>query len=160
MKRALLLLLFLMSSAILCHAQYHNRYHDARMIASAIADEQENRMLNNTRFDERALQLNPAAWEEYQKYTQLADEYKSKAQTWGIVALGGIGVSCLALIPISSFSFDDFAWRSGVLTVGGITTLVGLVGATIQFNRIRENKREFIYYLKASNNGIGIVTLF
>ena len=37
---------------------------------------------------------------------------------------------------------------------------VGLIGIAVQIDRIKTNKKDFIYYLNTSNNGVGIVTIF
>jgi hypothetical protein len=57
---------------------------------------------------------------------------------------------------------DDPTFIAGasMLTVGCAVACVGLIGMAVQVNKIKVNKKEFIYYLKTTHNGIGIVSIF
>ena len=69
----------------------------------------------------------------------------------------------IGLIPMYYGSIEnDIAFYSGtaVVTLGCLTSIIGYCGYTSQIGKIKINKKEFIYYLKASHNGLGIVTVF
>ena len=66
----------------------------------------------------------------------------------------------------SSYAVGDprsdtaFAWGIGLLSTGAVVGTIGCIGILVQSDKIRGKKKDFIYYLKTTNNGIGIVTLF
>lgn len=69
----------------------------------------------------------------------------------------------IGLIPMSYGSIkNDIALYSGtaIFTLGCLTSIIGYCGYTSQIGKIKINKKEFIYYLKTSHNGLGIVTVF
>ena len=170
MKRIILVLsiLFIGFSA---KAQFHyyNPYLYAAYSAEANAEAIDSRQLNNVRFDENAIKQNPEAWAKYNDYLALNADYAKKLRAYNIVGWTGVGAMCLSLIPSCvalGYETNDFRYdvSMGVgltlLSAGAITSCVGLIGATVQTSKIKTNKREFIFYLKTSNNGVGVVTLF
>lgn len=94
---------------------------------------------------------------------------QKKYRTYSAIGWSGVGIGCLSLIPIfieAGYDYDDprsdrtFAIGIGGLSVGLITACVGYVGMAFQMDKIKTNKKEFIYYLRTTNNGIGIVSIF
>lgn len=76
---------------------------------------------------------------------------------------------CSSIIPLfvaESYDYDDprsdtaLGWSVGLFSVGSIAAIVGYYEMSLQLDRIKHNKKEFIYYLKTTNNGMGIVTIF
>jgi hypothetical protein len=166
MKRFILLAL-LSFIGITMKAQYnnYNPYH----YAAASAEVNETYKLNNIRFNESALIKNPTAWRAYNNYLYRNTEYAKKYRTYSAIGWSGAGVACLSLIPLlieSGYDYDDprsdtmFAIGIGGASVGLITACVGYLGMAFQMDKIKTNKKEFIYYLKTTHNGIGIVSIF
>lgn len=168
MKRIVLIIIFWGICSFYCIAQYNNNYTPFDYaIAAAMTDEVYK--LNNIRFDENALSQNPEAWNEYQKYLRIDSYYAKKSKTYNTIGWIGVGVTCTSLIPLiqyCNYDYDDprqdaaLGWSVGLLCAGGITTLVGYIGAIVQLDKLKINKKDFIYYLKTTNNGVGIVTIF
>lgn len=166
MRRILLLSALLLLGCTCCMAQY-NDYYNPYDYAVAAAETNEIYRLNNIRFDENALSRNPEAWAAYQDYLEINEYYANKSKTYNTVAWIGAGVACLSLIPLlvsgdSAGPGSDAAlgWSAGLLSAGGIAAVVGYTGVAVQLREMRNNKKQFIYYLKTTNNGIGIVTIF
>lgn len=165
MKRQLLLLAILAINTCLCQAQYYRNYNPYE-VAVITEDVKETRMLNNIRFNEEALKSNAEAWNRYQAYQNEIATYQKESRTYEIITYSGLGIACASLVPMMmggnsiSSARSAMYWGTGLLTLGGLTTLVGYVGMSIQSDRIKTSKKELIYYLKASHNGIGIVTIF
>ena len=152
-------------------AQFHhfNPYLYSAYSAHATADAIDSRQLNNIRFDENAIMQNPVAWEKYNEYLSLNADYAEKLRKYNITTWSGVGAMCLSLIPTCvAFAYEpddvryDISMSVGMtlLSAGAITSCVGLIGSSVQTRKIKTNKREFIFYLKTSNNGVGVVTLF
>lgn len=151
-------------SCFISKAQY-NPYTYA--VAAAEVDEEYK--LSNIRFDVEALKANPKAWSAYQDYLSVNSNYQKKANVYGKVTLAGLGVTCASFIPMllaSGYDYDDsrgdvmMGCGLGLLCAGGITSLIGCYGWVIQADRMNSNKKDFIFYLKTTNNGVGIVSLF
>lgn len=162
MRRFVLILLMLGASAI-CKAQFHYGYeYTPYDYAKANAKVMEEYQLSNIRFDEYALQQNPGVWENYLKYKDLQTNLYKKDNTYSIVAWSGFGALAAGALFTSALGHTDVGTYAGpvLIIAGGIATLVGSAGMLIYDSKIKTNKKEFIYYLKAANNGIGIVTLF
>ena len=149
-------------------AQYNNTYNPY-LAAALTAEAVNNKHLDNIRFDPNALMQNPEVWEAYQTYLGQVKQLNKKDKIYTTFAYSGLGIMAVSLIPIfmeSSYSYDDprsdaaFAWGIGLLSTGAVVGTIGCIGALIQSDRIRGKKKDFIYYLKTTNNGIGIVTLF
>lgn len=143
---------------VTCKAQYipYNTYQYAQATVDAI----DTYRLNNIRFDENALRENPDVWNRYMNYVRTNNYYVKRATTYGIIGLTGIGVVCISLIPLYTQCNNWEAWTIGLMSAGGIAGIVGSIGLSVQLNKVKINKKEFIYYLKTANNGIGIVTMF
>ncbi|MBP3382715.1 MAG: hypothetical protein J6K78_02265 [Tidjanibacter sp.] len=171
MKRLFLFTLILLTSGI-CKAQYrsdNNSYAQAAYWAAVVAESNETRMLNNIRFDYNAIRKNPAALSYYNNYVSLNEEYLKKYNTYTWVALGGVGVMCSSLIPLIkslSYEYDDprsdtaVEWGLGIMGASLVPMLVGYCGMAIYADKMKINKKELIYYLKANHNGLGVVALF
>lgn len=168
MKRLILISVLFGVFSICCKAQYNSNYTPFDYaIAAAMTDEIYK--LNNIRFDENALSRNPEAWAAYQKYLGINSYYAKKSKTYNTIGWIGVGVTCSSLIPLllyCDYDYDDprgdsaLGWSVGLLSVGGIAALVGYIGAFVQLDKLKANKKDFIYYLKTTNNGVGIVTIF
>lgn len=164
MKRIILIAVVL-TTGFICKAQYN--YYNPYAYAAIAAETDEIYRLNNIRFDEDAIRQNPKAWNAYLNYLNINSEYVKKSKTFSTVSWVGLGVMCTSLIPMClDYDYDDprgdsaLDWGLGLLCAGGVTSLVGLLGWAFQLDKIKANKKEFIYYLKTTNNGIGIVTIF
>lgn len=156
----MILILALLTIGVISNAQY-NPYYNPYLYASIAAETDETYRLNNIRFDENAIRQNPDAWNSYQNYLSINADYLKKYRTYSIVGWSGIGIMCVSLIPmLSSDSDSSLAWGLGLLGAGTIVSSVGLFGLAVQIDRIKINKKDFIYYLKTNNNGVGIVTIF
>ena len=165
-------LLFILFSLLLIptlgRAQY-NDYYNPYLTAALTAEAIDSKQLENIRFDPNVLVQNPEAWETYQTYLGQVEQLNKKSKTYNVLMYTGIGVMAVSLIPIfmeSSYSIGDprsdtaFAWGIGLSSAGAVVGTIGLIGSLVQSDRIKGKKKDFIYYLKTSNNGIGIVTLF
>ena len=161
MKRIVLIMVtVLLLGNVCCRAQY-NYYYSPHDYAVAAAEANETYRLRNIRFDENALKKNPEAWQAYQNYLQANEYYADRRETYRTVTWIGVGVVCLAAIPVA-VSHDPVAvgLSACLMSAGGVAALVGSSGMAIQLNAMKSSKKEFIYYLKTTNNGVGIVTLF
>ncbi len=160
--KKLVLLTIALTMGFMCNAQYrHNDYITPEDVISAI----ETTKLNNIRFDVNVFKETPEVWNNFQEYVKLNESLEKKRNTFSIVAWSGLGVGCLAFIPLVAaplgVSTDGYMLCSQVMVgVGAAAMLVGGIGASIQMGKMKSNKKEFIYYLKTTNNGVGIVTLF
>lgn len=168
MKRYFLIILILISSSFVSFAQFH-KYYSPYAYAAAAAEVDETQKLNNIRFDARALADNPEVWANYRSYLDRQSKYLKQSKPYEIVFWSGLGVACTGLIPLfvqMDYDYDDprsdaaLGWSIGLLSAGSVATIVGYCGMAVQLERIKDNKKEFIYYLKTSNNGVGIVTIF
>ena len=161
MKR-LLLVLMLSVIGVVCSAQYHHLHHHLTPYEIALA--QENQMLSNIRFDESKLQENPEVWARYQNYLTVNETARVKAKPYVASCWIGLGFMAASLIPLKAWEPNEndsaLMWCSGLLTVGSVAAIVGCVGYSVQLSKIKYNKKEFIYYLRTTNNGVGIVSLF
>lgn len=166
MKKLLSVLVLLLCGLALKaqYSPYYNPYMAAEIAGESIAKNEQIRQLNNVRFDEKALKENPVAWGEYCNYLNRNKEYDQKSDVWSFTLYMGLGLSAISLIPILSanHSNSDSLTNLGIgLCAGGCTLmLIGEVGIAVLKDRQRENKENFIFYLKTTNNGVGIVTLF
>lgn len=165
--KQIILTIFLILIGTIAKAQYYN--YNPYLYAAAAAETNETYQLNNIRFDEKAIIKNPKAWNAYNNYLSLNAEYAKKYRVYSAIGWSGIGVACVSLIPLcieAGYDYDDprsdttFAIGMSILSVGTIAGCVGLLGMAVQTNKIKINKKEFIYYLKTTNNGIGIVSIF
>lgn len=168
MKR-FILIIFMLLMGLTAKAQYANPYLYAAIAAEANAEANDTHMLNNIRFDERALMQNPEAWTAYNKYQSLNAEYYRKNKIYSALGWSGLGIATVSLIPMcTSLKYDyddprgdrDLYIGLGLLSAGTIVSCVGLLGAAVQMDKIKINKKDFIYYLKTTNNGVGIVSIF
>lgn len=166
MKR-LVFIIFLSLIGIAVKAQYHN--FNPYLYASVSAETYDTYRLNNIRFDERAIMQNPEAWSAYNNYLSLNAEYYKKNKIYNALGWSGLGIACISLVPMfTSLRYDyddprgdrDLNIGLGLLSAGTIVSCVGLVGIAVQMDKIKINKKEFIYYLKTTNNGVGIVSIF
>lgn len=159
MKR-LILTLTLLTIGFICNAQY-NPYYNPYLYAAIAAETDDTYRLNNIGFDENAIKQNPEAWDNYLNYLSINANYSKTYRTYSIVGWSGVGIMLASLIPLlSSDSDSSLAWGCGLLGAGTIVSSVGLIGIAVQIDKIKTNKKDFIYYLKTSNNGVGIVTIF
>lgn len=167
MKR-LIILFALLLMPTLSKAQYNNNYNPY-LTAALTAEAIDSKQLDNIRFDPKVLVQNPDAWEAYQTYLDQVEQLNKKNIIYTALAFSGLGIMAVSLIPMfmeSSYSIGDprsdtaFAWGIGLLSTGAVVGTIGWIGALVQSDRIKGKKKDFIYYLKTSNNGIGIVTLF
>lgn len=149
-------------------AQYINTYNPY-LTAALTAEAIDNKKLDNIRFDPEAINQNLAAWETYQTYLDQVQKLNKKNKIYTALAYSGLGIMTVSLIPIfmeSSYAVGDprsdaaFAWGIGLLSTGAVVGTIGCIGILVQSDKIRGKKKDFIYYLKTTNNGIGIVTLF
>lgn len=163
MKRFIILFSILFFG-LAAKAQYNN--FNPYLYAAISAETDDTYRLNNIRFDENAIRQNPDAWRAYNNYLSLNAEFAHKNKIYNAIGWSGLGIMCLSLIPIYAYDYDDprsdtnFAIGMGMLTIGGITACVGAIGLAVQMDKIKINKKEFIYYLKTTHNGIGIVSIF
>lgn len=153
----LFLTLTLLTFCFISKAQY-NPYFNPYLYASIAAETDETYRLNNIRFDENAIKQNPEVWKNYLNYLNINNDYSKKYRTYSIVGWTGVGMMLVSLIPL--YYSDSLGWGVGLLGVGTIVSSVGLIGLAVQINKMKINKKDFIYYLKTSNNGVGIVTIF
>ncbi|HCS88271.1 MAG TPA: hypothetical protein DIW30_07760 [Bacteroidales bacterium] len=165
MKRIILITVILTASFV-SKAQYNSNYNPY-LYAAIAAETDDTYRLNNIRFDENAIRQNPRAWATYLNYLKTNKKYAQKSKTYSTIAWVGAGVSCVSLIPLClDYDYADprsdvaFDCGIGLLCAGAITAIVGCVGLFIQIDRIKANKKEFIYYLKTTNDGIGVVAIF
>ena len=149
-------------------AQYINTYNPY-LTAALTAEAIDNKKLDNIRFDPEAIKQNLDAWETYQTYLDQVQKLNKKNKIYTALAYSGLGIMTVSLIPIfmeSSYAIGDprsdtaFAWGIGLLSTGAVVGTIGCIGILVQSDKIRGKKKDFIYYLKTTNNGIGIVTLF
>lgn len=164
MKKIILCVLFLVIG-LAAKAQYS--YFNPYVYAAAAAETNETYQLNNIRFDENALKTNETAWKAYNDYLSINAQFAKKNKVYSILGWSGLGLSCASIIPFCLNTNDlnpedDPAFIAGasMLTVGCAVACVGLIGMAVQVNKIKVNKKEFIYYLKTTHNGIGIVSIF
>ena len=166
MKR-LILVIFSLTLALTTHAQYNT--YNPYLYAAVSAEADETFKLNNIRFDERAIKQNPEAWSAYNNYLSLNAEYYKKNKIYNALGWSGLGIVCISLVPMftsSRYDYDDPRGERdlyiglGLLSAGAIVSCVGRIGIAIQMDKIKVNKKEFIYYLKTTNNGVGIVSIF
>lgn len=166
MKR-IILIAVTFAICFICKAQYNyfNPYLYSAIAAETAVETYDTYKLNSIRFDENLLRQNSEVWGTYKKYLQIDADYAKKSKVYSAISWVGLGVTCVSLIPMC-LDFDgpkgDAAldWGIGLLCVGGVTSIVGLLGWAVQLDKIKTNKKEFIYYLKTTNNGVGIVTIF
>lgn len=162
------MLAVLLTAYLICNAQYNN-YFNPYLYAAITTGTDEVYRLNNIRFDENAIKQNPKAWDSYLKYMDINKNLSKKSNTYGIISCVGLSVICSSFIPTLlslRYDYDDprsdaaLNWGLGLLCVGSATSLIGGICWAVQLDRIKANKKDFIYYLKTTNNGIGIVTIF
>lgn len=161
MKRFILVISMLLMG-LMAKAQYH--HYNPYLYAAIAAETDDTYRLNNIRFDEYAIMQNPTAWRAYKEYQSRDLEYFKKRRAYNAVAWTGLGVMGASLIPlaVAAGSENDNAMIAGVTMcgVGTITACIGYLGAASMNGKIKGNKKDFIYYLKTTNNGIGIVSIF
>ena len=167
MKR-LFILFSLLLIPTLGRAQFNDNYNPY-LAATLTAEAIDSKQLENIRFDPKVLMQNPEAWEAYQTYLGKVEQLNKKNKIYTTLAFSGLGIMAVSLIPMfmeSSYSIGDprsdtaFAWGIGLCSTGAVVGTIGWIGSLVQSDRIKGKKKDFIYYLKTSNNGIGIVTLF
>lgn len=152
----LILTLALLTIGFMCNAQYNPYTH-----AKIAIETYERHQLNKIRFDETAIMQNPKAWNRYSDYLSLNAQYSKLSKIYIAVAWSGAGIMFTSVIPfLASDSTSSKLWGSGLLIGGTIISCVGGVGYFAQIAKIETNKKRFIYYLKTSNNGVGIVSVF
>ena len=93
-------------------------------------------------------------------YLKIDADYSKKYRTYSIIGLAGVGIMLVSIIPFFNDSDSSLALGYGLLGTGTILSSIGLIGITVQIDKMKINKKDFIYYLKTSNNGIGIVAIF
>lgn len=166
MKRFIILFSILFFGFV-AKAQYNN--FNPYLYAAISAETDDTYRLNNIRFDENAIRENPDAWRAYNNYLSLNAEYLKKNKIYSAIGWSGLGIMCLSVIPMlmpSSYDYDDprsdnlLYTGLGMLCVGTVVSSIGLCGIAVQIDKIKINKKEFIYYLKTTNNGIGVVSIF
>ncbi len=166
MKRLVLLSLSLFIVSI-CRAQYS--YYDPLLTAALVNENAEIQKLNNIRFDSKAIAENPAAFNEYMAFLDRDEIYSKKRRNWDIVGGVSAGVALAGLIPLfksSDYGFDDpkreQLEKTSMYMMGGglLGMLIGYAGRSSFNKKMVINKKDFIFYLKTTNNGIGIVTIF
>lgn len=160
--KKLYLIIFLALLGYTCSAQYNYNYHPDDY-ASAF----EARKLNNVRFNPEAFADNPAICNRYTEYLNYNAECSKKRESWANVEVVGGVIACIGLVPMfESLNKEGdtgsalTAIGAGISFTGLITVLVGWAGYSEANNKMKNNKKEMIYYLKTNNNGVGIVTLF
>ena len=165
-----LLICTLMSFALICKAQYYisQPYIDHVAIASAIRDDEETRMLNNIRFDANAFRDNEVLYNRYLDFCKNDELYSNRRDTWDTIAGGGALVALSGLIPMGMALFPKYeanvdklmGWSLGILSVGAVVGYIGYIGSKCEDDNMKQNKKDMIYYLKVTNNGVGIITTF
>ena len=161
MKRFVLVAVMLVT-AFVAKAQFHP-YYSPYEYADATLRAIDDYKLGHIAFDEGAIKDNPDAWERYMNYLGVKSELSKRYRTYSTVCWTGVGITCASMIPFmvaGGDRFEAFTVSEIIGGIGGIAALVGALGMATQSNRIKFAKKEMIYYLRASNNGIGIVTLF
>ena len=144
---------------LMAKAQYHHHYNP--YLYSAIAAETEDTYrLNNIRFDEYALRHNPVAWKAYEEYLSRDAEYAKRRKAFNAITWSGLGVMAVSLVPLASNNDDAMVAGVALCGIGTIATFIGYCGVASINGKIKGNKKDFIYYLKTTNNGIGIVSIF
>lgn len=150
MKKAILVTL-LLTVACICNAQfYYDYYYTPEQYAKAMEDQ----ALKSIRFDEYVLKEDPAVWENYEKYTELQKSFCKKKTAYAITGGVGLGVAAASLL------IQDDTIGPILCITGGIAAVIGCTGTVIYNHKLKNNKKEFVYYLRATNNGVGIVALF
>lgn len=166
MKRIVLLSLSLFIVSF-CRAQYNN--YDPLLTAALVSENAEIQKLNNIRFDSKAIADNPAAFNEYMAFLDRDEIYSKKRRNWDIVGGVSAGVALAGLIPLfksSDYDYDDpqrdKLEKTTMYMMGGglLGMLIGYAGRSRFNTKMVINKKDFIFYLKTTNNGIGIVTIF
>lgn len=154
MKKVILLVL-LLTVGFLCNAQVDVRFYtDYYYTPEQYAKAMENQALKSIRFDEYALSENPIAWENYLKYTELQNSFHKKKTAFAITGWAGLGIAAAGLLV------QDDTLGPVLAITGGLAAVIGCTGTTIFSFKLKNNKKDFVYYLRATNNGVGIVTLF
>ena len=160
MKKYLLLLVFF-SVCTVCRAQYY--YNPV-----VVTGDDETTKLNNIRFDVDAIGSNDAAYARYVEYSDKERSYARRRTFWSAVGWTGFGVSCASLIPMfkeldlpsGDPRSEQLLDRSLGLALGGLGAIcVGCVGWSSVNGKMKSNKKDMIFYLKTTNNGVGIVTI-
>lgn len=166
MKRIVLLSLSLFIVSF-CRAQYN--YYDPLLTAALVSENVEIQQLNNIRFDSKAIAENPTAFNEYKAFLERDEFFSKKRSNWDLVAGVSAGVALAGLIPFfksSDYAYDDPKGeqleRTSMWMMGGglLGMLIGYAGHASFNTMMVNNKKDFIFYLKTTNNGIGIVTIF
>ncbi len=158
MKKVILICILSILGISSVNAQY---YYNPYGTAVAIAETNETYQLNNIKFDINEISKNPVALNEYNCYVERHNNYVKKAKNglvWGYVGCGAMILGC---IPMCSYN-NDAAFYSGcaIVSIGAVVGTIGYCCYIGQMSNIKYNKKNFIYYLKTTNNGIGIVTIF
>ena len=165
-----LLICTLMSFTLICRAQYYTSqpYIDYVVIASAIGDNKETRMLNNIRFDVNTFCDNEVVYNRYLDFCKNDELHSKRRDTWDTISGGGALVALSGLIPMGmalspkyEANFDKLmGWGLGILSVGAVVCSFGKIGSKCENENMKQNKKDMIHYLKVNNNGVGIITIF
>ena len=157
MKKFLIICFLCIFGINTVNAQYYNPYDTA----VAIAETNEIYQLNNIKFDVNVISKNPIALNEYNCYVERHNTYAQRAKNSLIWGYTGCGVALLGCIPMCWYS-NSIAFYSGcaITSIGAIIGIIGYCCYIGQISNIKYNKKNFIYYLKTTNDGIGIVTIF
>jgi len=171
MKHSIFIVLFGLMS-IICKAQYNSSTYVMPIIVSG---ESEDDKLDKIRFDDNLLKQNPATRNAYNNYLDDVNKLSKKSKIWSSVAYTGLAIECTAFIPLfmylnSDEEFSDnpdyskedreLGWTIGLASVGFVACITGGCKALSFHRKINNRKKDFIYYLKTRNNGLGIVVLF
>lgn len=164
MKRFVLVLLLsiigLVSNAQFHHHHHHHSLHHHTSMLDVVRAVDEYH-LSTILFDESKLQENPEVWARYQNYLAANETARLKSKPYVTTSWVGLGCMAASMIPLCVAESDAaFVLGTGLLTVGSVVAMVGCVGYSLQISKMKYNKREFIYYLRTTNNGVGIVSLF
>lgn len=131
-------------------------------------ENEEIRQLNNIRFNVDAFQDHPDALIRYSQYANLDQEFAKKRKTFEYIAWSGLALEVAGFFTMLGNNYDYSDPRSdrmdnismGLLIGGACVGLSGSFGWASYNTKIKENKKDLIFYLKANHGGLGIVTIF
>lgn len=161
MKRFIISLIFIIFS-ISVFAQYNN-YHYYTYGYDEVQE------LNNITFNTNMFKHDPKIYNEYLDYCYYKNLYFKKQHKYEIVGYVGLGTTLISLIPMciglgmNSNNPNELIMSTIGYTGLGISCIeliVAYCGIWSCQDNIKQNKKNFINYLRIYNNGLGIVKTF
>lgn len=124
--------------------------------------------MNNIRFNSKEISDKPEVFNRYIQYLENEEYLENKRKLYEGVGCSGLVISIAGLVTMCCNTYDYKDPRSDRLdnislglTLGGLlVSSVGYVGWASYNIKMKDNKKEFVFYLKANNNGLGIITIF